>query len=86
MIDRDHIQAHAHSSRHREEVIHSSMCGCFYCLATFEPDEIKDWVDEVDGVGQTALCPRCGIDSVIGSGSGFPINGRFLAKMHRHWF
>jgi hypothetical protein len=63
------------------------MCGCFFCLATFPPGEIKDWVDEnEDGVGQTALCPYCGIDSVIGSASGFPITREFLEEMHRFYF
>jgi hypothetical protein len=36
--------------------------------------------------GQTALCPKCGIDAVIGSASGYPISREFLAEMHRHWF
>jgi hypothetical protein len=62
-------------------------------LAIFTPLQIEDWVDEWDknGVeinegGQTALCPKCGIDSVIGSKSGYPITSAFLEKMHAHWF
>jgi len=82
----DHIRAHRHSSRHREEVLASGRCGCFYCRAIFEPSEIKGWVDEREGVGQTALCPRCGIDSVIGSESGYSITEEFLARMQAHWF
>jgi acetone carboxylase gamma subunit len=52
----------------------------------FPPDEIEDWVDELEGVGQTALCPNCGIDSVIGSASGYSITTDFLENMKRHWF
>ena len=78
--------AHKHSSHHREEVLGSEMCGCFYCLAIFGPDEIDVWVDSVNGVGQTALCPRCSVDSIIGSASGFPITQEFLEQMHRRWF
>ena len=70
--------AHKHSSRHREEILASEVCGCFYCLATFPPGEIEDWIDEKKRVGETAICPRCGIDSVIGSQSGFPITPEFL--------
>src|SRR5688572_5370679 len=74
----DKQAAHAHSSNHRAEILDSSVCGCFYCLATFPPVEIQDWVDEDSGgQGQTALCPRCGIDSVIGGRSGFPISEAF---------
>jgi len=47
---------------------------------------VKDWTDEWEGVDQTALCPRCGIDAVIGSKSGFPITTEFLETMKTHWF
>ncbi len=60
--------------------------GCFYCLRIFSPAEIVEWVDEVDRVGTTAICPHCGIDSVIGSLSGDPITREFLGAMHKQWF
>jgi hypothetical protein len=79
--------AHDRSSLHREELQHSDICGCFYCCSEFEPRDIHEWVDECDkGVGQTALCPRCGVDSVIGSASGYPITQDFLARMRAYWF
>ena len=77
-----YIRAHRHSSQHRLEILGSRECGCFYCLEVFPPTEIVEWIDE----GATSMCPRCGIDSVIGSGSKFPITPRFLASMHRYWF
>lgn len=80
------IRAHRHSIRHRQEVLASSVCGCFYCCHVFPPSEIDIWVDDWEGVGQTALCPKCGIDSVIGAESTFPIAPHFLAAMHAHWF
>ncbi len=86
------IAAHAHCSNHRQAILNSRVCGCFYCLATFPPGEILDWVDERpdgDGIsadGTTALCPRCGIDSVIGSSCGYPISAEFLDEMNQHWF
>jgi hypothetical protein len=86
MVQPDHIQAHEHSSYHREEVVRSETCGCFYCLSVFQPSEIEEWIDEKDGIGQTAICPKCSIDSVIGSSSGFPITQEFLEKMHQYWF
>jgi hypothetical protein len=82
-----HLAAHAHSSDHRKEVLRSDFCGCFYCLEIYSPARILDWVDEdIEGVGKTALCPECGIDSVIGSASGYPISKEFLRTMHDHWF
>jgi hypothetical protein len=65
----------------------SEICGCFYCLERFPPNAITEWIDaNATGEGQTALCPRCGIDSVIGSASGFPITPEFLKSMNRRWF
>lgn len=90
----DILAAHKHSSRHRAEIMGSGRCGCFHCLANFSPSEIRDWVDWLEGTspelalvsGTTALCPSCGIDSVIGDGSGFPVTIEFLSQMRKHWF
>jgi hypothetical protein len=86
MSNTDHIQAHSFSSYHREQLLLSEICGCFYCLEIYSPTQITDWTDEQESVGMTALCPKCGIDSVIGSNAGFPITREFLQKMHIHWF
>lgn len=82
------VVARQFSRIHREQVLSSDTCGCFYCLKTFRPAEIEEWVDEAQGtgVGQTALCPRCGIDSVLGSASGFPLTNDFLQRMNSYWF
>lgn len=87
-------QAHTHSSQHRTELEASLLCGCFYCLAIFAPSAIDEWIDsppdapdhDAHDNGATALCPRCGIDSVIGSASGLPITAEFLGAMRRVWF
>ena len=73
--------AHKGSSLHKEELLNAKLCGCFHCKKTFLPTEIKEWVDDDD----TALCPKCGIDSVLGSN--YPIDNKlFLSEMHRYWF
>ena len=82
--------AHKHSSLHEAEVKRSELCGCFYCTAVFPPTSIVDWIDDRNvpeqKVGATALCPKCGIDSVIGSASGYPISPEFLQAMEARWF
>jgi hypothetical protein len=76
------LRAHRNSRRHRTEILQSALCGCLFCLERFPPSQIEEWLDTED----TALCPRCGIDSVIGSESGYRITPEFLGKMHRYWF
>lgn len=79
--------AHRRSANHRDDVLASEICGCFYCCGRFRPSEIDEWVDrDDDGVPQTALCPHCGIDSVLGSASGFPIDRDFLSLMRTRYF
>lgn len=86
-LPQDVREAHRHSIRHRDEVTASDRCGCFYCCTRFSPSEISEWVDrDADGVGQTALCPNCGIDSVIGDKSGFTPSEELLTSMRAHWF
>jgi hypothetical protein len=88
------VDAHRHAAQHRREIEASELCGCFYCASTFAPSEIEDWVDWPEGTpdeleneaGTCALCPHCGVDSVIGSASGYPITPEFLSAMRTHWF
>lgn len=77
--------AHAHSFKNRAEIIGSSVCGCYFCLAIFAPSDIREWLKAIDGK-ESAFCPRCAIDAVIGSASGFPITREFLQKMQERWF
>lgn len=76
------VDAHKHSSRHRAEIEMSARCGCFFCFRTFPSTDIKAWTD----ANQTALCPRCGVDSVIGIASKHRLDDAFLRQMHTHFF
>ncbi|MDT3381149.1 hypothetical protein RNI52_27735 [Labrys neptuniae] len=77
-------RAHRQTTNHRQELEKSASCGCFYCCQTFTVAKIEEWIDDEEG---TALCPYCGIDSLIGSASGYPVNDReFLQAMHKLWF
>jgi hypothetical protein len=79
--------AHRRSIRHRYEIEASIVCCCFHCKKTFAPRDIKYWIDTSNLVSaQTALCPHCDIDSVIGDKSGFAITPEFLAEMNKAWF
>lgn len=61
----------------------------------FTPDEIQEWIDwpdkpenewEEEPPGQTALCPYCQIDSVIGDGLGAEVTPWVLETMRRSQF
>ena len=79
----DPIRAHAFSIANRQKLQQDQSCGCFYCLKTFRSGEITQWYGELD---DTACCPHCGIDAVIGESSGMPITREFLKQMRQYWF
>lgn len=74
--------AHICSSYNREQLTESKLCGCFYCLEIFDPKLINDWCDD----NQTAICPFCGIDSIIYDSEAYPISKEFLKQMKKCWF
>lgn len=79
--------AHKHSIFNQDEISKSLLCSCFYCLQSFNSNEILEWVDNDNPSGKSALCPKCGIDSVLGDSSSFPINDdTFLKEMYSYWF
>jgi hypothetical protein len=89
-LSEDIIKAHEYSLNNRASLKKDDLCGGFYCLKIFNPNEITEWTDgdenEDEESGETALCPYCDIDSVIGKNSGYPITEEFLRVMKMHWF
>ncbi len=87
----DIAAAHKHSFRNRVEIEASETCACFFCRVVFSPSEISEWTDTrsvpASGGEDTALCPKCQVDSVLGSASGYPVTDPlFLTSMHERWF
>ena len=74
--------ASQYSKNNKEQIEVSVQAGCYYCLSIFAPKEIYEYCDS----GTTVLCPKCRIDSVIGSNSGYSIDLSTLKKLHEYWF
>lgn len=82
-MQEDCIKAHKKSINHKLQIEKEPICGCFYCLKLFNPQEIVHWIPDQTG---TAECPYCGVDSVIGTNSDYPLTVEFLKKMNEYWF
>lgn len=54
----------------------------FLLQKIFSPKEITEWIDN----NKTAVCPYCGVDSIIRESSGYPITKEFLEIMKTYWF
>lgn len=62
----------------------SHRAGCFSCKIILQINEIKDWVDNPPN--RTALCPHCGIDSVLAEERDLELSGALLEAMHEYFF
>lgn len=75
-------EVHRKSFRNRATVLKAKQCGCFYCLETYPASALHPLADWCDG-GQTARCPKCGVDSVVTDADAVPAT---LAAMRERWF
>ena len=88
------LAAHRHTFNNRAELEASALCGCCSCLKVFPPDDIVAWsgldmsnFDSPDAVnGETALCPLCGNEALIGDKAGYSLSPDFLSRMNQAWF
>ena len=73
------------SSGNRKKLLTSESAVCFHCKELIMPSDILGWCDEDDnGVGQTAICPHCSVDAIVGfSGQ---IDLAWVDTMHDHSF
>lgn len=68
----------ATSTRNREAIRPGVQCGCYFCLTVFDGGTVKEWADG----GETALCPRCGIDAVLSGETDIDV----LSTLHERGF
>lgn len=73
---------HAYSSHNRKLIEASEKCHCFYCKGSIESSEIVEYTDQ----GQTAICPKCGIDAIVPDSIDDEIDDILISEMHEYWF
>jgi hypothetical protein len=71
---------HRKSRQNRAPLKKARVCGCFNCFNEYLFEQIADWIDD----GQTAICPRCGADAVLGFASQ-GADQDVLHKLHDRW-
>ena len=62
-----------------KRVLESGQVGCFYGLSVFAPTEMAEWTPN-----ECALCPDCGIDSVLPEPT--YLSPEFFEEMNKYWF
>lgn len=74
-------ERHKYCTNNRKYIEQSENSGCFFCCEIYPAKSIFEFVDD----DQTALCPKCGIDSVIPDVA-VNLSTEMLNKMRKFWF
>ncbi len=82
MTEKEIREIYKHSARNRQEIEKSVRCGCFSCGRIFDASEVEDYIDNEE----TALCPYCDIDAVVGDTGGFVLSQELLKEMKKKYF
>ena len=89
-MEYDYTKIHRQCGWHKEAVLNSKYCGCFCCSTIFKSEKIEEWIDEPDdcprGKGKTAVCPNCGIDSVLPESKDYELTIEFIKDMNKEFF
>ena len=72
-----------YSLANEKAIENSHFCGCFFCGKIFDKNLISQWINDRDG--KTAVCPYCGIDSVLPD-SKADLSEELLEDMYRCLF
>ena len=75
-------QIHNHSFKNRAEIAQSLICYCIHCQKACASGQVEKWVDD----GETAICPKCGVDSLIGSAAEYEMTEPLLKELHEFYF
>jgi Zn finger protein HypA/HybF involved in hydrogenase expression len=68
--------------KNRQIVEQSTKVGCFHCLQIFDAKEISCYTDN----DKTVICPKCGVDSVVGDACGFKLTEQILKTAKQFWY
>ena len=83
-VDPKMRELHALWSKNKEAITKSHLAGCFFCCTMYEATAVVEYAVEHDKT-ETAICPICGVDSVIGDAS-TTLNKEMLQSMCSTWF
>lgn len=77
------ITTHAYCGNNRADLLAVKVAACFHCCTRFPRTRVMEWCDG----GETALCPRCGIDAVLPDPChGLDVTAELLHEMNKYWF
>ncbi len=83
-IDHKLTELQKHTHNNEIEILHSKTCSCIFCRQHYDARAVNDWVN--DERGMSAICPECGMDTVIGDNGGEPLDKETLKALNLAFF
>lgn len=82
-MDKDKLRmAIKFATSNKVSLAKSEYAACYFCMEIYPAKEVIDFLATED----TALCPRCGIDSVLPDQSPYELTKENLLELHKFWF
>lgn len=89
MTEVELTEMHKNCTNNRASIKKGAKAGCFFCLEIFPKEDVREYTSQGrKAVNESALCPRCGIDSVLSQSlfASVPELKKALREMQIHWF
>lgn len=80
-LPRKYAEILAHTKNNEIEILNSTQAYCLFCRDHFSAREIYDWAMDDEG-NNNAICPKCGMDAIVGDASGFSFNHDELREVN----
>jgi NAD-dependent SIR2 family protein deacetylase len=71
-----------YATSNEQDLRNSDQAGCYYCKKIYLASDVTEFIEDE----RTALCPKCGIDSVLPSNSSIKLTPKNLAELNKYWF
>lgn len=71
-----------YATANRDKLKISKYAACYYCKQIYPASEVVEFCDSET----TALCPKCGIDSVLSDQSPYEFKIEVLEELNQFWF
>ncbi len=73
---------HTYSSNNKLLIDKANKCYCFYCKEIFDARDVNYYLENEN----TALCPKCMVDSVLPDNIDEALNEEIIEEMNKYWF
>ncbi len=70
----------SHTKNNEIEILRSKKCGCIFCGQILDARKINNWSN--DSNVSSAICPKCGMNLVLGDASGYKIDKESVLQWH----